>query len=541
MASPRSSSLLAVWVALGAAMLAGLGQQAVWIAQDRDRLVTTTIYEDAFYYFQTSRNLARGHGAVSSGGIAHNGFHPLWMVLCAISFWAGDGLRGPGGAGDGSLGAIRVILGFGAILGALTTLAIYGILRGLGCGRFASAFAAVCFQMNPYMLGLSTSGLEAPLNALLLATTLLWILRPGRGRMGRAHCLALGILFGLVFLVRTDNAFFLAATWIALAWRARWDRRARLWLLFSAGVALLVTLPWWIWNLHRFGSPMQGSASALPVVREIAFFERNPGASAGDLFWRRCGLFLGWHGWFPAALMYSGLGSVWYLMFAALAAALFTRDGRRESPRLGLALLDLVPLLVAVVCLGFAHRFIRLATREWYYVTSDVCLALVWGAFVHFLLTVLPGKRARTAAIALMVCLAGGMLARKTTANWRDRLSRPRAYALEVLDAMESVEDTTPDESFGATDSGALGFFASRPVINLDGVVNPEAARAVREGRLLDYVEKKGIRRVVITPRMANERILGKGFRERLGPFPSLTAQGYEVKPRGPSGAVPAP
>ena len=49
-------------------------------------MVTETLFEDAFYYFQTSRNVALGEGSTSTGGIVHNGYHPLWMVLSSGAF-----------------------------------------------------------------------------------------------------------------------------------------------------------------------------------------------------------------------------------------------------------------------------------------------------------------------------------------------------------------------------------------------------------------------------------------------------------------------
>jgi len=528
----RNVSRLPLWILI-AVLLIGSAAQMFWVTRGRDRLVTETLYEDAFYYFQTARNIAQGEGSVSSGGVHHNGYHPLWMRVCVWFFMV---------FGD-SLTAIRATLIFSLILSVLATFVAYGILRELGCAAWTATFAGACFFLNPWMLSLSTSGLEAPLNALLLGLTLWGGIRLTQRRPRWGQAILFGLLAGLTYLTRTDNAFFVAATFLFLFARSL-SRQRRIagtsllpGLILAGAVAFLVILPWHLWNLHRFGDFMQGSAAALPVVRRIVFFEQNPGATAADFALHRLGLFAQW---FPAILYYSGLGSIWYAIFGGSAlVAFFTRGGRAERWRMLLALLEIAPLLIAVVCLGFAHKYMRLATREWYYVPSDLLLALVLGIATHFLWTALSKTGSRGIASLLLalflVAPAFLFLARKTLsddpagAGWPARLARGRAGALVIVDAFENLPDKRPDEVFGATDSGTIGFFCDWPVINLDGVVNPSAAVAIRSGNLLNYAARRGIRYLTITPRMQNGRILGKDFRERLEPVPALTHEGFRL------------
>ena len=579
-------------------VLAGSAVQEFWISRDRDALATQTVFEDGFYYLQTARNIAQGRGSVSSGDVPHNGYHPLWMLVSAAMFRLTDG----------GLAAIRAVLVLGVLFTALATFALYGVLRRLGCGAPAACAAALFYFLNPWTQRLATSGLEAPLNALTIILLTGHLLRFEERCARRSYYALLGLLYALVYLTRTDNIFLLAAGFLYLLVRARKVERGkreipapanlRARLVIAGCLALLLVLPWHVWNYARFGAFMQTSASALPVVRKIAFFAQHPGATERDLLLHRVFL-LG--EWFQSCLVYTSLGSLWFLMLgaalgtlrrvsggravaavaalAALGLAAYFRahpawralwllaaaflcaraclDARPEDARrLGGALARLVPLLVAVVCLGFIHKFARLASREWYYVTPDVFLALVWGLLSEHVLRAIPGGLCaapssppalrpipgwalrpipswvlQAGVWAALFALPLAMLGEKSRQAWRERLTSPRSYPLEVVEAFDRFPLATRDERFGATDSGTIGFFCAHPVVNLDGVVNPEAARAIARGKLDSYIQSQGIRYLLITPRMYVPEILGANYRERFVPCAGLTGQGYVFTP----------
>jgi hypothetical protein len=152
----------------------------------------------------------------------------------------------------------------------------------------------------------------------------------------------------------------------------------------------------------------------------------------------------------------------------------------------------------------------------------------------------IPGWAVRAGVWAALFALPLAMLGVKSRQAWRERLTSPRSYPLEVVEAFDRFPLATRDERFGATDSGTIGFFCAHPVVNLDGVVNPEAARAIARGKLDSYVESQGIRYLLITPRMYVPEILGANFRERFVPCAGLTGQGYIFTP-DPAGKKEVP
>lgn len=51
-----------------------------------DTLLNWYLTDDAFYYFKTAQNIAEGAGITFDGIAPTNGFHPLWMLICAPIF-----------------------------------------------------------------------------------------------------------------------------------------------------------------------------------------------------------------------------------------------------------------------------------------------------------------------------------------------------------------------------------------------------------------------------------------------------------------------
>jgi hypothetical protein len=91
----------------------------------------------------------------------------------------------------------------------------------------------------------------------------------------------------------------------------------------------------------------------------------------------------------------------------------------------------------------------------------------------------------------------------------------------------------------GAWQSGAIGYFAGEDhtVVNLDGVVNPDAADATRDGTIPQYVRARGVEWLADT----DLRLVGFALNDakRLDPVPTLTfAEDLPQFPRFPKYAV---
>ena len=61
------------------------------------------------------------------------------------------------------------------------------------------------------------------------------------------------------------------------------------------------------------------------------------------------------------------------------------------------------------------------------------------------------------------------------------------------FDMPQAANSAYADLTAAGFNSGIVSAFSGLPVIDLDGVVNPEAARAVREKKLLGYLRRRGV------------------------------------------------
>ena len=78
---------------------------------------------------------------------------------------------------------------------------------------------------------------------------------------------------------------------------------------------------------------------------------------------------------------------------------------------------------------------------------------------------------------------------------------RPYENVSEYMKAARALDEAlAPGSRGGAFQSGTIGYFARHPVVNLDGVVNRDAATALREQRMSDYIRDEGIEAVIDWP-----------------------------------------
>ncbi len=149
-----------------------------------------------------------------------------------------------------------------ALFGVAAFLYVYAIgaeIEGVLCGAGA---ALVLFLSFPLVFehGLRSHGMEA---LLVLAYSggvfhLLRWARSVRSTAGRAHALAFWALFAFAFLGKFAAALFLPlvaglAIVLTPAWRAR-AVRDRDWIAASAGLAVCLVAPWFLYQWARHGS-----------------------------------------------------------------------------------------------------------------------------------------------------------------------------------------------------------------------------------------------------------------------------------------------
>lgn len=452
------------------------------------------IADDAFYYFKIASNIANGAGPTFDGLAPTNGYHPLWLwTLVPLFKAAGDSLWLP----------VRLALMMAALCGLGTGWLILAIIRALGAGR-GDRLAALFWFLSPFTLLLGLRGMEASLSALLVVAVFWRIAVLARSshepRLGDAA--VTGVLLGLAGLARLDNLIVLGlalavfAVGLARSTATLPGRVVRRWLTVVAAVALVVVLPWLIWNQMTFGSPV-------PVSGQVKTHFGIYGTLATD-----------WHSVKGVARTLTN-ATVAPLFHAARFASLeeFSSARFTLAATLGLVAAVLVPLLRRRRILRDRYRATRGGAVLWailaFMAGHVVLMSMVWRAYVNWY--ALPSLALY--AVVLGVVVAPGD-AVSGSRPWLFRLSLASAVVfcvvlygrffagIELGPALrerqhrlrfETLAAAYPDGvRAGAFNAGMLGYVAPRfgdiTVINLDCRVNNVAFAAAHQGRLSQYI-----------------------------------------------------
>ncbi len=476
-----------------------LATRAPWIAQDLEGLVVSVVPDDSFYYFEIALQWWAGNGVTFDGSTPATGFHPLWWVLVLPLF---------AGAAPGAVLPVQAVLALGALLAALTGGLLYAFSRTLGLRSWPSVLLAVALCLHPWYFRHSLSGLETMLTCALVAGCCLALTHYLATPNLRAATLT-AALFALTILARSDAAVvLLPAGACALALRRPWHREVLVLAgLPAATIAFGLVLTWW-----STGSPWQSSAAAVPWVARQNWLAAHP--DAGALAFAVVGIktaiggvlrVLGWLGPATLALGFGGL---------ALSGYALLRHRAHTTPTQRAAAAALLALCVGLALLHGVHGYFRWIIRD-YYFAPWLVLVLGWGALG---LVLAPGVvrrfTPRSATVAALLLL--GFVAAE--AVWRaPALHHQYAWQSEMLAVGRAAHNhLAPGEALGSFNSAIIAYVNANPVVNLDGVVNEAAARAIRARALAAYLDERSIRLLADSPVMWSD---SRDYFATLGPY----------------------
>lgn len=415
-----------------------------------DPFLHTVTVDDAFYYFTIARNVADGQGSTFDGLHPTNGYHPLWLVLCAVPYLLGL---------DGTA-AVLVMLAVQLCLWVATLWVIGDVLAssigrwkgfdgradaGAARRRGTVAVAVLWFVMgaNPYVLKIFVNGMETGLAALLGALVLAAAVRDDGDLAARPARAA--VLLPLLFLARTDAALLIGA---GLLWTVVLRRRVDRGLLVVGAALAVVVAGYLAVNVSIVDHPMQISGTTKRVDPD-----------GGRLVTMALCV--------AAAVGCVGLGL----------------RSRRDAPS------RFVRLRRWVGCTAWwpAGCFLLLAydwglsteVYVWHYAPHALWILATFGFTVADIYEGAtlerepdhPGAASRSRLVAAMVLLPflAGSVA--TVGNTLD----PELRNLQLGDRATAAwmsEHLPADAVVASADAGVIGYFTERAVVNLDGLVN---------------------------------------------------------------------
>ena len=425
----KAAMRLTLWTVILAAL--ALRFYLAW--QPVPVLIARYMADDAFYYLTIARHAAAGAGVTFDGLSPTNGFHPLYFALLVPIYRLVP--RDP-------LLGVHLAMTLVMAVNGLTAWPIHAIARRLA-GPAAGLVAASAWLLNPWVILIAGQGVEQPVAALAAAMAIAAYLRARDS--GSGWTLA-GAALGVAMLARSDMIFLALAVGIDAL-----GRRTRLTRLLAAGLAAAIVLaPWLAWNVMRFGSIMQVSGAAIFHATHVRLLTHQSVARVVAPLASRIAL--------KAALM------SFQIALVGLPLLLLKTKIRRDDG----AFRDISFLLVWVaLALGFYACYL-LHQQLWYFTPVVVTAAILTGV-TFAALTGRAGEQSfRLAAIGLLAAALGG-----SAAIWEARgLALRPAQADGYRLAEWLARETPPASRVGAWNSGIIGYFSNRTVVDLDGVVN---------------------------------------------------------------------
>lgn len=437
-----------------------------------DALLALT-FDDSFYYYELAQNLAAGLGTTFDRMGQTNGYHPLWLWVCAAAY-----ALGASGEGAARL-LVGVSIGMWAVaFGILARTADRAVSTVPAPARAPAALLPVVtgavgwlIAANPFVVRTFGGGMESALNAVFYSAVLLIAsAAPHPLDLPRAQRLTVGALLAFAFLARTDGALMVAALGLWVAPEA--FRRGRSGVLAAVDLCLPATLTclmFLVGNHLTYGAAMQvsGTLKRVPLT--------------------------------PLRVLWAA-ACVAAPVFAAYRLAR-PAPSRFRRLRPFLARTAWMPIFLGVI-LGY-YTGLQTFARMWYFgpiVAWVLLVAMIAAAdLIEMALEDAPAKAPGAATWPLLallgVPLVGGLLVQ--TQRMADPLFiAPVAANREA--ARWIAANMPPDAVLASWDSGVLGYYAPQRVVNLDGVVNTSSyADAMRSGTTAAWLADRGISYVV--------------------------------------------
>lgn len=233
----------------------------VTLALRDDANLTARLHnDDSFYLHTVSKNIGFGNGFTIDGTHVTNGVQPLVVVLNAPFYYISSGDRWLG---------LRLSFILASFVDCISIVLLYKLLQTLTKDRrngwtSPPIIGAVLWAFLYPIISQTMNGMETGLLSLFMMLAL-YLYSTYRQKdttepLSAKEYAALGITLGFLVLARIDTVIFCAVLFFNELYILR--RRASLSILLLPLFSLLVSLPWWIYNVTVFGSLMPSSGTA---------------------------------------------------------------------------------------------------------------------------------------------------------------------------------------------------------------------------------------------------------------------------------------
>lgn len=406
--------------------------------------------EDGFYSLTVAKNIAEGNGVTIDGTMLTNGFQPLFTLVCVIPFLF---------AGDNLVLALQILYAIHLIIFFATAWVVGLCVRSsYAAPQKTEAFwtALFLYISSLYLFSHHTNALETGLLMMLYA--LLWrFLQTQYDDSNRSSVLP-GVAFGILVLARIDAGFFCASFALVYIWKER--RRnissAVRAMTITAAVALVVSSPWWMYNMEVFGSVMPTSGIA----------EQKIGISFQRMVDALSALIQNLVPYLHAGRYDNVLFASLRMVLLLLGLAIVTKHRQEELVKNSNFF---IPLIAAIAALAVWYSTTSYAT--YFYGRYLLPITLL---SVFLTLKILSNMNSAILKSVLLAAAAMPLLAFLIIAYTAQSYTSLEEFYRATNPMYRLVQKEVPSgEMIGSGQSGFLGFMR-KDIVNLDGKVNAE-------------------------------------------------------------------
>jgi len=477
--------------------------------------------DDAFYYFRIAKNFVSGLGLSYDGHRVTTGFQPLFLLILLPIFSITKG---------NLILPLHLVAVFQSFVSLGTGIFLYKISR-IFLDKWFSLFIVIVWSFSPFIFSQEMNGMETGLNLFLIAATSYYYLSriaPSMESRNTKKLVFLGILLSLTVLTRLDGILFLIAILTHTSYTIFKKYRGtplteKLQVLFSTAspvisLPLIVLMPWLIFNYKNTGSFMPVSGKAIRLISlnygfgACSFRDQFP---LNDIPIR----------YYYENISYSLMKLLWHHPFTHSVSKFFSdlfhfsNTGNFQSFHfISLFILGVFFIAVTLFFLGtlrslfssmmfyFLYAFLLLCAftfyifGQWfyyrYYFPIYFLMTVCCGALFSLIYTSLKKMHKNLGTIFKGILVTFYVLSTFLQIKGFIALSQ---YGVnkQFHNIVKVIEKETPANAVvGCFQSGVIGYYADRSIINLDGKVNEEALEAMKRGELGRYVKKMGITHV---------------------------------------------
>jgi len=403
--------------------------------------ITSIIYffsDDAYYYFKVALNIVAGQGSSFDTYNQTNGYHPLWMViLLPIYQLTGNDLELP----------LRIILSIQTLF-TLGSIWLCWLYTSRIQNKLFGILALLLLTIFASPLAISLNGLES---ALLLFWLFFMLALDYKyaflSEINTRNKIFVGLLFGTLFLIRLDTAFFIIAlALLKILYHRKYKSIAHntfdLAITYFSSILIFssLTLPYFLWNYINFEhlTPISGAIKSSfphPYIDKNFSFGAVP---------------------YIASLL---LIIVWSIKQLLQKKHMFIQDIVSQQ------IVLTVFLVGSFLHLAWTMLFMRWAVSQWHFVAYIPLMVI----FIPYLITNTFSSHSKTlvnrAALVLLTIATIGY-------SFLIYLDKGQHLRYVYNSAIWFKNHSKENESIAVADAGIFGYFNERATINLDGLIN---------------------------------------------------------------------